>query len=317
VRIVERIVLAIVIAAGSSSTALAAEACHPKSAEADALFKKGRALFDKGSVELACEALEASKRIEPSVGTLGLYAACREQQGRLAAARGAYRDAEDAARVCHDKRGAFAARRAAALEARLGRVVLRLPDEDTAVEIRRGSTLVQLEPGGRRAFVDPGLIEIIARAPGKAERRVTAHVAEGERVEIAIPALPAAPPQKAPVSGPGWRGPLAIATTGLGILGLGVGIGAGLVAIGKKDASMTYCDAFDRCAPAGGALREEGRTAAAISTAGISVGIGALAAGAILLLVDGRAAASRGRGAALLLPSVLPRGAGASFEVDF
>ena len=112
-------VLAAACAILAVSTFARADACKKHSAEAEALFEQGRKLYDAGRYEEACERLEGSQRIEPSVGTLGLLAACFERQGRLASAWERYIETATRARVCGDKRGVFARDRATVLERRV------------------------------------------------------------------------------------------------------------------------------------------------------------------------------------------------------
>src|SRR5437870_2330149 len=54
--------------------------------EAERLFEKGKAEFQAKTYADACEDLASSERLEPTVGTLGLLAACHEAQQRLATA---------------------------------------------------------------------------------------------------------------------------------------------------------------------------------------------------------------------------------------
>src|SRR5262249_26050543 len=54
---------------------------------ADALFKEGRAAFDKGDYPTACAKFEASLVVDPAIGTLLNLAVCEEKIGKLVASR--------------------------------------------------------------------------------------------------------------------------------------------------------------------------------------------------------------------------------------
>jgi cytochrome c-type biogenesis protein CcmH/NrfG len=65
---------------------LTASSLRAQSAEAEALFTEGDTLMKQGKVAEACEAFEASNRIEPRAGTLIRLGECREQNHQLASA---------------------------------------------------------------------------------------------------------------------------------------------------------------------------------------------------------------------------------------
>jgi tetratricopeptide (TPR) repeat protein len=127
-----------------------ASAAHADPAEADALFRDGRALATEGRLAEACERFEASGRLDPSVGALLNLGDCREQLGELAAARDAFRDAAAlaASQPGDDAREAEARRRAELLERRLTAGVdpLAIPVRPVEVEASSDRVAAPHEP---------------------------------------------------------------------------------------------------------------------------------------------------------------------------
>jgi hypothetical protein len=195
VRVAELWICALLLVTTTASSAPADEACSKRNAEAEALFDRGKALFDVDRLNEACARLEESRRIEPSVGTLGLLAACHEKQGRLVAAFQRYVEAASRAAACGDDREMFAWERAADLLLRLPRLRISRADPDAVIELRRDGAVVRYGTIGDALVVDPGRLEIFARARGKVMFVRLVELAEGARVEVDIPAIAnAAPP---------------------------------------------------------------------------------------------------------------------------
>ena len=64
-----------------------------QNADAEVLFNEAVALETEGNIPKACEAFEASNRIEPRAGTLIRLGQCREKQQLFVSAWSAYKDA--------------------------------------------------------------------------------------------------------------------------------------------------------------------------------------------------------------------------------
>ena len=75
---------------------------HAQNAAAEALFREGRTLIKQGNLKAGCDKLEASEKLESSVGTLLTLGDCREKLGKPASAWAAFRKAE-AARSQHTR----------------------------------------------------------------------------------------------------------------------------------------------------------------------------------------------------------------------
>lgn len=250
--------------------------------EAEELFRKGHTLYDEGKLEQACAMLARSQELEPSVGTLGLLAACEEKRGLLAHA---YEHFNDTARLAHaasDKREGYALDRASALLPKVPRLVIRVDAAGPPARVERAGQVVPAARLGTELMVDPGTFEVVATSADGAVFRRSLTAAPGDRLEVAIPSFkPAAPP--VPVEHPVARA-FAYVTGGLGIAGLAVGAGFGARAMARNSASKDP----KICPPQAltCAARDEALTAATLSTVGFSIGVAGIGAGTALFIVS-------------------------------
>lgn len=147
---------------------LPAATARAQSPAAEALFRDGRRLIQRGKLSAGCDKLAASQRVEPSVGTLLNLGDCREKLGQLASAWAAFRNAEAlASRTPGEaRREAEARRRAHALEARLTTLVIVVPHPVDGLIVRRDGEPV--DPGAWNTPIplDPDTYTITAEAPG-------------------------------------------------------------------------------------------------------------------------------------------------------
>jgi tetratricopeptide (TPR) repeat protein len=191
------------------SLVLARSAAAQHAAEAEALFRKGRALMADTRYEEACAAFESSQKLDPAVTTQLNLADCREKNGQLATAWGLFvevgrhlRGKTDAA---SQQLAGTAATRAAKLEPRLSRLRIAVKDHDLAglVVVRGGETL-DAAMLGQAMPIDGGKYKIVARAPGREEWSKTIKInREGDDRTVTIPELPqsgdtASPPREEP-----------------------------------------------------------------------------------------------------------------------
>jgi hypothetical protein len=153
---------------------------------AAALFRKGRKLLDEGDLGGACRVFQESLTLQVAVGTLLNLASCEEASARLLNAKEHWNEAirlmaED------DERLPFARDRAAALERRIPRVLVRLDDQAPPdAEVWMNGAKVMPERLGVPCDVDPGKVELMISAPGHSQARSSITVAEGEQREIAV-----------------------------------------------------------------------------------------------------------------------------------
>jgi hypothetical protein len=281
-----------------------------QSAIAEDLFRQAKALMEQKKFKEACEKFEGSQRLDPSTGTLLNLADCNEKQGKLASAWAQFGEAAVLAkRAGTADRATVAQDRAKALEARLSRVRLVVPDNVRTPGLQVFRDDIALDPAiwNGLAATDAGKHVFRATAPGKLEWKTTVDVqGEGKATDVTVPPLAAAPveakpevkpaasaePVTAPPPPPPGPPPANNQRTagfvvgGLGVAGLAVGgIFGGL-------ASSQWSKAKDKC-PANLCIDQAAqddakgaKTKATISTAGFVAGGVLLAVGVTIVLVS-------------------------------
>lgn len=130
------------------------------------LFDEAGELTDEGRFAEACPKYEESYKLDPQLGVLLHLADCYEHLGRLATAWATFRSAEDLAGKLEDARVTVARGRAAALEPRLNRLVLRVAEPTPGLEVSRNGQTVGQAQWGVPVVVDVGVQRIEARGPG-------------------------------------------------------------------------------------------------------------------------------------------------------
>lgn len=262
---------------------------------AEQLFRSGERKFDTGDHAAACTDFSESLRLAPKLGTLLNLALCHETVGRIATAWAEYTHAAAWAaqngardRERHD----FAVTHALALESRLSRILLQLPEGHAISNVELDGEPL---PGPRWAlplFVDPGEHTVAVSAPGKKRATVTFRVATGAADQIVlVPALadvelPVAAPKPPPPGDPDPRrlrrmgGYVAL---GLGVAALAVGTGYGIQTIETRDAIGTHC-ARNVCDADGARLYRDAQGFATVSTIGFAAGVVGLGVGTFMVL---------------------------------
>src|SRR5690349_1100855 len=100
-------------------------------ASAVQLFDEADKLMATGNISAACPKYAASMKLDPQLGALLHLADCYARNGQVASAWGAFREAEEMARNRGDDRANLAREQAAALEPRLSRLTVTVPQEAT------------------------------------------------------------------------------------------------------------------------------------------------------------------------------------------
>ncbi len=177
-----------------------------QNAGAEALFREGRALIKKGNLKAGCEKLEASEKLESSVGTLLNLGDCREKLGKTAGAWAAFRKAEALAKRSGNdkKRQREASRRAQKLEPDLANITVQVgpKSKSTGLVIKRDGELVDPDLYGTAIVVDPGSHVVIAEAPGYKPWKTEVSVGKGGKRWVVVPSLEAIPEPPKPASPP-------------------------------------------------------------------------------------------------------------------
>jgi hypothetical protein len=138
------------------------------SAAARALFSEGRELMEKDRFEEACPKLEESLRLDQGMGTQFNLAHCWEKVGRTASAWALFLDVAAAARASNQPQRETAAReRAKALEPKLTRMRIDVPEPAPNTKVERDDKEVGRAAWGTAMPIDPGDHVIHVTAPGK------------------------------------------------------------------------------------------------------------------------------------------------------
>jgi hypothetical protein len=293
-------------------------------AEAQALFDQGAALMAKRDFAAACPKLEASLARFDGVGTRGKLAQCYEGAGRIASAWAMYREVAVLAGKSGDQRRATVASEAAkALEPRLPRLVIAVPDASrvTGLTVTRNGVAVSEGAWGSAVPVDPGEQRIEATAPGHETWRAKLDVAESAERTVEVPALersPQAPVSTGGATAPADEGPepipeqksatpwktIGLVAAGAGVVSLGVGGFFGLRASSKWNGAFDdgHCSSSDNtCDATGQELTDEARDAAVLSN--VFIGTGAvLTAGGLALFFLAPSDARAETGAVRVVP---------------
>jgi len=277
-------------------------------AAAQALFDQGKALMAEKKFAEACPKLEESQRLDPGMGTLFQLAVCYEGIGKTASAWAKFKDVAAQARAAgQPDRAGHAEQRAAALEPRLVRLVIEVPETSrvSGLKVRRADTEVGQAVWGAPVPVDPGELRISASAPGHAEWSTVLRISDSDPVtRVSVPRLeskpeastpapaprPALPPAAEPRRTPPREartgsGPLPWTALGVGVAGLLVGAVGGFVALDQKSSLESSCPG-GKCPPEAHddhATYNRWRT---VSTVGFVVGAVGVGTGVVLLLTS-------------------------------
>ncbi|HEY1548116.1 MAG TPA: hypothetical protein VGG28_09850 [Kofleriaceae bacterium] len=277
-----------------------------QSAEADLLFREGKKLLKAGKLAEACDKLDASDRLESSVGTLLNLADCREKNHQLATAWATFRKAAVAAKTARDgKREAEAKRREKLLVPKLAYLTIAIAHDVDGLAIARNGVAVDRELWGQAVPIDAGEYEFVATADGYVKWTQRIHVGDAQKAELDVPALEAvAKPTPAPapvaIAPPAHVEPIAQPSPGhfsvtrdlaiaVAVVGLaGIASGVVLYQRGSSDerSSNAICPTTT-CNDAGALqLNSEARRDARDATIAYGAG-GALVAGAIVMWIVG------------------------------
>lgn len=227
---------------------------HADAASAEALFREGRALIKQGKLDAGCDKLDASEKLESSVGTLLNLGDCREKQGRTATAWAEFRKAEALAkREGNDKkRQREAGRRADKLEGSLAKITIQVgPKSKTdGIEIKRDGETLDPAVWGTAIVVDPGEHTIVAEAPNSKPWKTTVSVGKGGKRWVVVPTLepvavapvPAPEPITQPAPAPALvvEKPRTVTVTRTWSTTRGIGVALGVVGLGALGGGIYY-----------------------------------------------------------------------------
>jgi hypothetical protein len=268
--------------------------------QAQAHFLKGKASFDKNDMPAALEEFRASLEIVASPNARLYVARTLREMGRLVEAYAEFGRTAAEAKEKEREDGRYGKAAEAALAERasiapqIGFVQLNIKNATDATNVTvAGSPLVK---GGWSdpVPVKPGEVEVEIVTPGVLPIRKTLKLAAGQKTPLDVDAGvggtgDASNPQPLPPvvehpptnshAGKGWMLPVAIAGAGVGVVGFGIFIGAGVAS------QSTYNDLKKQCGtgPCPSSLAGEvssGKTQQAVANTGLVIGLVGLAVGA-------------------------------------
>jgi hypothetical protein len=269
---------------------------------AESLFTDARRLMQAGDYEHACPKLEASRRLEPALGTTLNLGDCYDKLGRTASAWAEFKSAAAEAQKAGDAvRKTTALERAAALEPKLSRLQINVADP--GVSVLRNGDPVSAAVLGSAIPVDPGSYELEARAPGKVAWSQDVVVrGAGALVQVDIPAL--ADDAGAPAEGlPAPAGPIGAEHTaaidqapdqtlawvlgGVGVASVAVGATFGLMASSNWSKAKDGCDAYPfECTDDAVSQANDASTQATVATVAFILGGAALGTSVVLFVTS-------------------------------
>jgi serine/threonine-protein kinase len=298
---------------------------------AEALFDAGRKLMRDQSYQEACPKFEQSLKLDDGIGTRLWLADCYEKSGRIASAWAQFRQASWMASRQSDSRVEVGKAKAAALEARLPRLVIEVPAERriTGLVVERDGSTVVPEVFGVAIPVDPGPHRIEARATGKRVFTIVVEMPEGKQQWVTIPswidAISSPSSQRDVASGASGEHPkestgetssswLPIGFAGLALIGISSGAYMGLKAKSRLDDSRAYCNG-NVCNETGGSLRDDAKSAANVST--VLFGVGAVSALTATILFATGSGGHNGAASLSVGPTISTLGGGMSMGGEF
>jgi hypothetical protein len=227
------------------------------------LFDEGDKLMSDGRLAQACDAFDASNKVESRAGTLLRLGECREQNHELASAWSAYKDALTLAK--DPAKRDFARAKVAELEPKLSYLMIAVAElnKRPGLAITRNAKPVDPALWNHAVPVDGGEAVIVARADGYDEWKTTVTVPrERGKITVDVPELsePAKPTlaepaqRRAPPVAPvvmrveakprpvfTTRRKLALAVAGVAVTSVAVGSILGISAKTREDDAFALC----------------------------------------------------------------------------
>lgn len=286
----------------------------------DMLFKRGKQqLADKKYAE-ACATFEEVDKLEPGIGAKLNVARCYEEWEKLAVAYRWYDDAQRMAVDTKDKRVAKIKELIDALDSDVPRLTIKLPakiDPGAAKVLLDGKAFTEL---GTELRVDPGQ-HVIDYQSGTTAKKKTVNLERGASTEVELVFDAGAtmvgqkpPPAKEPTN---TRKVLGLASTGTGVIALGVAGVLTLTAKSKYNAALDdHCmGETNLCDAEGLSATKNARKRANHATIVSIVGGVAIAAGVVLYVTAPKKTNTEKR--AYLAPSVSSDSAAVIFGGHF
>jgi len=278
-------------------------------AEAEQLFRDAKQLMQKGRFGEACNAFQASQKLDPAVTTVMNLADCREKNGQIATAWSLFLEVERLTRgdAKQDALHRTAQDRAKKLEPRLSYLTVSVPDESrvSGLVLTRNGTPLEEVLWNRAIPVDGGEYTIGGQAPGHEvwqtivtiapeKGKHTVDVPKFKQVDaLMVPAPNQTKPQPEgevqedeliePPSALTPRRKIALGVAGGAVIAGGAGLLLGLQAKGYEQDAADLCPTTNCAdAAAANALVDKAEQRALFANVAYGVGAAALVGAAVL-----------------------------------
>lgn len=277
--------------------------------QATAHFTKGSELFAAKSFEQALTEFKASYAVVASPNSLLYVARSLEQLGQHRAAYAEFgkvieqAEARAAAEPKYAPTASTARTEQTELAAKLAWLTVHVRGAGESASLRVGGELIARDAWQQPLAVDPGQVTLVVDAPPNPSVSQTVTVQAGDKREIDLDAspkpdaaaAPLAPAEQAPAasqsSSSSTLRTAAFVAGGVGVVGLGLFIGAGVSANG------TYSDLEEACGnrPCPASMQgdiDSGRSMQTLANVGLVVGGLGLGAGVTLFLLSRRSSSA-------------------------
>jgi hypothetical protein len=160
----------------------------PDATAAMRLAEDARALMQRNRYDEACPKLEESLRLQPRPGAHYNLADCNEHLGKLATAWTGFLEVAAQWKTANEfEREKIARKRAQALEPRLSKIVIDVPNAPDGLEVKRDGVAIQAASWATALPVDPGAHRVTATVPGKRRWVTTVTTVEGQTLHVEVP----------------------------------------------------------------------------------------------------------------------------------
>lgn len=183
--------LSVMALATTLASAARAEPSVQDKAQATRLFDLAMVEYKAQRCREALPLLEASQRLDPSVGALMYAGECFRQVGMVASAWGAFREAARLANRLGDRREKVAGELASEIGNRLSFLSIEVPAEHRAdgLVLKLDGKVLSASVWGVGMPVDPGPHKIEFSAPDREGGALDVVVVDGGKISVAIPLL--------------------------------------------------------------------------------------------------------------------------------
>lgn len=272
--------LAMVLAVSLSASSVLAQT--PTIADAEVLFREGRALMEAGDAVRACPRFAESLRLDFAPGTLLNLAACEERLGQVASAWQHFTLLAPQL-PANDDRRAYVLERVASLERRVPHLAVTMVDAPAGTTVTLDGAVLEPAALGQSRPANPGEHHVVVMTPGHADARYYATLSEGEPRWLLVAPGDLTAAETARRKSVATRRTVGWTVGGAGALSVATGVYFGARALADRSRSDALCSGTVCRDAAGVQANDDARTHSRV--ADVTLGVGLLAVGVAAYLV--------------------------------